>query len=693
MRSHVRERIIVLVVGCFMAVAVSVARVAEARVTRFVVEERILFDKGSSWGKAGAYERLKGTAYMEVDPRDPLNAVIVNLSGAPRNKQGMVEFSSPFRILKPVDMTLGNQKIWYGINNRGNCLEIGFRAFPLGVTTCNPITAADVGANNILLREGYAIIDAGWHGDGIPNPDQLFPNFPVATQPDGSPIVGPLRLEYQTTTDTFTQPLVTGWRPYEAADTDTIHSTLTVRDHAGDPRVPILFDRWAFGQCPTGLNSLVPTTTDICLFDGFQARRIYELIYPAKNPIVMGLGYAVTRDIGSFLRYQAVDDAGVPNPLALGTKQTGIRRAYSSGSSSTAMYQREWLYLGFNEDEAHRKVFDAVVVYEGDTYRLFSNVQFAHPTFFAGQDQHSDYVSNSVPPFTYAVTTDPISGIRDGILKRPATDPLVMQIDNELEFWQWKGSLSVDDGLGNPVPLPDNVRLYFHRGWGHGQVVDLFVPPQPPGICQHPFGATTLRPVRALTIPLDEWADKGIEPPPSNYPRLEDGTLVSLEEYRKEFPAIPDVEPPSVMDQINVLNFGPLFNSGGGVQTLLPPVLGPGYALFVPKPDKDGIGVGGINPLMTRVPLGTNVGWNVQAGFRAPDLCGLSGSFFPFARTQAERLATGDSRESLEERYGDHEGFVDAVMSGAQDLVKERFMLEEDAQTYIQAARDSDVLR
>jgi hypothetical protein len=221
----------------------------------------------------------------------------------------------------------------------------------------------------------------------------------------------------------------------------------------------------------------------------------------------------------------------------------------------------------------------------------------------------------------------------------------------------------------------------------------LFVPPNPPGICQHPFGSTTLRPVRALTIPLDEWADKGIEPPPSNYPRLEDGNLVSLEEYRKAFPSIPGVEPPSVMDEINVMNFGPLFDSGGGVQTLLPPVLGPGYAIFVPKPDKDGIGVGGINPLTTRVPLGTNVGWNVQAGFRAPDLCGLNGAFFPFARTQAERLATGDSRESLEERYGDHQGFVDAVTKGANELVQERFMLEEDAQTYIQAAENSDVLR
>src|SRR6266567_2353454 len=213
----------------FVALSLSVS-LAEARVVRFVVEERLPFASGVEWGTAGAYERLKGTAYMEVDP------------------------SSPFLILKPVDMTRGNRKIWYGINNRGNCLEVGLRAFPQAAlpSTCSPLTAADVGVNNILLRHGYVTVDAGWHGDGVPNPNQLFPSFPVATNPDGSPIVGPLRLEYQTATNTFTQPLITGWRPYEAADTDTAHSTLTVRDRADAPKIPIPADRWAFGRCPTG---------------------------------------------------------------------------------------------------------------------------------------------------------------------------------------------------------------------------------------------------------------------------------------------------------------------------------------------------------------------------------------------------------------------------------------------------------
>jgi hypothetical protein len=479
MGSHVSRRsLFFLTIGLLLVTTVPDS--SEARVVRFVVEERVPLAEGMEWGTAGAYERLKGTAYMEVNPRDPLNAGIVNLDKAPRNGRGMVEFSAPYLILKPVDMSRGNHKLWYGINNRGNCGEVRLRAFPAPPANCNPFTAADVGANNVLLREGYATVDAGWHGDGLPNPNQLFPSFPVAKQPDGSPIVGALRLEYTPDTATFTQPLVTGWRPYEAADTDTAHSTLTVRDRADAPKIPIPADRWAFGRCPGGEGSLEPTTTDLCLFDGFDAQRIYELIYPAKDPIVMGLAYAVTRDIGSFLRYETLDEEGNPNPLALSPSDVGIRRAYSSGTSSTGMYQREFLYLGFNEDEAHRKIFDAVTIYSAATHRLFANVQFAHPTFFSGQDQHHDYTSNSIAPFTFAVTTDPISGIHDGILKRPATDPLVFQIDEELVFWQWKASLNVVDSFGMSLRVPDNVRLYFQNGFGHIGAVGLLAPPNRP---------------------------------------------------------------------------------------------------------------------------------------------------------------------------------------------------------------------
>src|SRR5262245_21924236 len=321
---------------------------SEARVVRFVVEQRRPVADGTSFGNAGAYERLDGTAYFEVDPKDPLNAVIVNLDKAPRNARGMVEFSAPFSILKPVDPAKGNHKIFYAINNRGNQQAISYFNFGRGGN--NPLTAADVG-DGFLMRLGYTIVDAAWEGDLVAGNGRLVPRFPVATKADGSPIVAPVRIEYSDRTipekGTFTLPLegAANFAAYPAADTRTSRSTLTVRDGLHGTKTAVPSNRWAFGTCATGAASLIPNDTNICLFDGFRADRLYELIYPAKNPIVMGLAYAVTRDVGSFLRYETKDAAGNPNPLAESATRVGIARVYSFGGSQSAEYQREFIYL------------------------------------------------------------------------------------------------------------------------------------------------------------------------------------------------------------------------------------------------------------------------------------------------------------------------------------------------------------
>src|SRR5262245_60289662 len=618
--------------GIFVLIGVllAVPGPSQARVVRFVVDQTRTFAGGASFGDVGTYQRLDGTAYMEVDPADPLNAVIVNIDKAPRNARGMVEFSAPFFILKPTDMARGNHKIFYTINNRGNKTSIG--RFNWAFDTNDPITAADAG-DGFLMRLGYTVVDAGWQGDVAPGNSRLFPTFPVARQANGTPIIAPVRIEYSDRTipagGTFTLTLEgsPAFRSYETADTDPRHSTLTVRDSLTGPKIPVPPDRWAFGTCSGGAATLVPDTTNICLFDGFRADKLYELIYPAKNPMVMGLAYAVTRDIGSFLRYQTHDDGGNPNPLALGATETGIRRLYSLGISSTGMYQRDFLYLGFNEDEQHRKTFDVVWAHNPGTHRLFANVEFADPNTYSRQDDRHDFLSTSYPALTYAITTDPISGIRDGILKRPATDPLVFQSVTGIEFWQFRGSLEVVDGQGQPVPTPDNVRLYFLSSFQHaGALAPAF--PGPSGMCQSPTNPNYHGPTfRALLMALDAWADRGVKPPKSNYPSVKDRTLVPLDEARRAFPTIPRVtfpSAPSVVNELERLNFGPDFDSQGGRLTLLPPALGPSYTILVPLPDKDGLDIAGIRPMEIRVPLGTNTGWNLRApGFRAPNLCSL----------------------------------------------------------------------
>jgi hypothetical protein len=670
------------------ALVVATAAATQARVVAFVVESRQPFLGGVSWGSVGPYERLTGTAYMEVDPRDPINAVIVDLDKAPRNARGMVEFSTAFAIAKPVDMARGNQKIYYGVNNRGNN--------PFGLLTAT--TTAQVAASDVYFTMGYTLVDAGWEGDVVQTATNLAANLPVARQADGSSIVGTMRVEYSDRNlppaGTYTLVLEgnANFHSYETADANTSHSVLTVRDDVDSPKTAIASNRWAFGKCPTGQASLVASTFDICYFDKFQNDKIYELIYPAKNPIVMALGHATTRDVGSFLRYQARDDAGNANPLG-----TGIRRSYATGASQTAGYLRDFIYLGFNEDEAHRKVFDGILPTIGGTDRVFINVRFADPNVWSDQDDRHDLLQTSYPPFSYAVTTDPVTGIHDGVMKRASTDPLVMQTDSETELFQLRGSLNVQDGRGRPVELPDNVRLYFNSSTAHGmRVTGLRAGiPGASALCANPTpGGTVIETARAALVAMDLWADRGIRPPRSNYPRLEDGTLIPLDRARARFPHIPGRSYPAVQNQLDLLVFGPLFGQFGGAISLQPPLLGPRYEQFVPRNDEDGLNVAGVRPMQIRVPLGTSTGWNIRApGHRAPNLCGLTGSYFAFATTKAERRASGDPRASLEERYKDHAGFVRAVERAAKDLVRERFLLPQDADAFVAAAQTSTVLQ
>ena len=671
-----------------LAAVAAAPRAVEARVVAFVVESRQPLVGGASWGDVGPYERLTGTAYMEVDPRDPLNAVIVDIDRAPKNARGMVEFSTPFVIAKPVDMARSNHKIFYGINNRGNN--------PFGLLTAT--TQAQLAASDVYFTMGYTLVDAGWEGDALQTATNLTANLPIARQADGSPIVGMMRVEYSDRNlplaGAFTLVLEgnASFHSYETADTNTGHSLLTVRDDVGTSKTTIASDRWAFGKCPTGAASFVPSTSDICYFDGFRNDKIYELIYPAKNPIVMALGHATTRDVGSFLRYQAKDDAGNANPLG-----TGIRRSYATGASQTGGYLRDFVYFGFNEDESHRKVFDGVMPTIAGTDRAFINVRFADPNIWSDQDDRHDFLQTSYPPLTYGVTTDPVSGIRAGVLHRPATDPLVMQTDSETEMFQLRGSLNVQDGTGEPVDLPDNVRLYFNSSAAHSmRITGLRTNPAgSSALCANPTpGGTVIETARATLVAMDQWADQGIRPPRSNYPRIEDGTLIPLEEARSRFPAIPNGPYPTVQNQLDLLVFGPLFGSNGGVLSLQPPLLGPRYRQYVPRSDHDGLNIAGVRPMQVRVPLGTSSGWNIRKPeHRAPNLCGLTGSYFAFATTKAERRASGDPRLSLEERYGDHRGFVKAVEKAAKELVRERFLLQQDADAFVAAAEASTILQ
>lgn len=701
MRRLIRTIPIVAAVGLAL---VLLTPGAEARITRFEITERVPFADGMAFGTTGPYEKLRGKLYGEVDPAHPLNAGIVNIEKAPRNPLGMVEYVTNFLMLKPVDMRRGNGKIFYEINNRGN--HLGGFAINDRPAGNNPTTAADAG-NGFLQRQGYAIVDAGWEGDVLPGNFRLTVELPVATD-GGAPIMAPILVEFLSAASSQISFPLSGspaFASYESISTDQAVAGAELRARSSDSARPgtaaipagvvIPQSEWAFAGCSrdpdTGVITSTPSTTDICLPAGFSPDAVYQLIYTAKNPRVMGLGYAVTRDVGSFLRNQTADDSGNPNPLALSGSSTGITHAYARGISSTGMYVRDFIYQGFNEDERGRKVFDAMWTEIPGAHKLYLNYAFAQPNPFSVQHRHR-YVPDTSFPTTYAVTTDPLTGLTDGILKRPATDPILIHTDSATEYWQFRASLVTTDSLGNDLALPNNVRVYFMSSEQHGPAA---VPAR--GICQQlsnplPRGARH----RAILVALDEWVTKGIRPPHSRYPTVENGTLVPPDQESTGFPDIPGVVYHGLINTSGVRDFGPLVSGNRGLVTLNPPVAVPGgeHVILVPKVDKDGNDIAGVRVPQLEVPIATYTGWNTRAaGFSEGDQCDLTGMYLPFARTRAERLATGDPRKSLEERYKFHERYVKKVERAAQKLLRGRLLLQEDVDRIVQEAEESNVLK
>jgi hypothetical protein len=665
--------------------------VAEARITHLVIDriESPTFG-GTSFGNAGPYERVVGRAFGEVDPNDPQSAIITDIDKAPRNSLGRVEYQTDFYLLKPVDATRGNGLLFHSILNRGG--KINFNTFNVGASSDNePQNAGD----GFTMKRGWVYLWSGWQADLFPGNNRLLLRAPVATD-SGAPITGRIRTEYRvpapagTTQNLSGSPVASG---YETASLDNTTATLTRRVHAADAREIIPPDRWAFADCSTTPFPGVPSRTKVCLADGFDTNHIYELVYTAKNPPVLGLGFASTRDLVAFFRHAAQDDAGTPNPLA-----GAIQYAMAEGTSQAGAYLNSFVHLGFNQDEAGRTVFDGVNPHVF-TMRLSLNVRFGQPTQLPYNSVGSE------APFTWSSLHDPIAGRTGGLLRRceaTGTCPKILHTLSSSEYWRSRmtsaslgpASLLTTDALArHDVGIPSNVRIYHITGTQHAPAA----PPAP--WCQQMNNPSPHQETRrALLAALERWVIQGVEPPPSEVASLRSGTLVPVDAKSVGWPAIPGVAFPGNVNSLRLLYFGPAFNheDTSGVITEPSVDLGKSYAVRVPKVDADGNEVAGVRSTTQQAPLGTYTGWNfLRAGFGEGDLCDIRqlGSFIPFRRTQGDRVAAGDPRLSLEERYGSHAGYVSAVQAAASDLVAKGFLLTEDAARLVAAAEASNVLR
>ncbi len=660
------------------------------------ISERTLFAEGDAFGETGTYERIKGRVCYAVDPQEEAFSRITDLDKAPTNEKGLVEYSTDFLILKPQNLKKGNRRLFFDWGNRGNirCLQF----FNDALASNDPKTREHAG-NGFLFRRGYTLVFAGWQGDLLAGDGRFLMDLPVASN-HGISITGQVRSEFILEESGITTQPLSGWantRSHPTVSLDTDQASLTRRLYADASREVIPSDQWMFARDEGGSGldgvskqtAIVPSDTNIYLPGGFETGWIYELVYTGRNPLVLGLGHPAVRDLISFLKYGDFDDQGHPNPLG----KRRIDKAYGWGRSQTGRAIRDFVYHGYNEDFDGRKVFDGLIPHVSGAGLLWMNHRFANAVSPAGQEHEVHHNCADRFPFSYAVTTDHLTGKTDSILKRPASDPLIIHTQSATEYWQRRGSLVHTDTQGHDLEQPERVRVY---AWGSSEhFADSGMSEPSRGPCQNLSNVVrTSLFFRSALDNLDLWATDDVAPPSSRYPRRSDGTLVDGNEWRHQFPPIPGVALPNGPAQLPLLDFGPDFEKG--LLTLEPPlVLNPnGYPTLVPSVDSDGIDQGCLNAPMVLAPLATYTGWNLRArGQGQGAMHKFTGSTIPFAETPEEQLATADPRPSILERYPNSEAYLDAIRKAARQLVEERYMLEEDVERCLEWARDWDRLR
>ncbi len=694
----------------------TLALAAQARITRIVIDETVALPAGPG----PAYEQVAGRAFGELNPKLPGNALIQDIQLA-KEHDGKLHYVATFLLTKPVDMTAASGMLWHDVPNRG-------RNFPMA--------PAERAAGDVLLASAWQGDNAGATAvrDTASVAGMHWLQLPVARGPDkrgarGEPIAGEVFGRIVNRSGPASQPLLvqTNPVPYKPLSLDTAKARLVSRggeDQNGrvtDEKI-IPADEWAWAKCDA--NKPFPGTPDptqICLKSGFDPKRLYQVVFTAAEPYVLGAGFAAWRDVAQFFKTARTDDHGTRNPLRVDGRRV-ITHSIGRGISQSGNFLRGWLHLGFNQAENRTQVHDGLwPIIAGR--RIALNFRWAQPDGVLEL-----YQAGSEGPQWWLPAPDPVRGLPPGvksagILGRctaSKTCPKVVEHFGSAEVWalkltpEWIGTDAKAD-----LPLPDTVRRYYIASSNHGGGAGGFdtslpgvgLPATGPACPGNNFGIAVLpanpmphvQTVNAIRHHFKRWVVQGVPPPPSRWPKLADGTLVPANKQAIGFPTLPGLRPTvpeaDFIMPVHDLDWGPQFNAldGSGVPTLAPPVIKQVLPMFAPKVDADGNELGGVPVVLADAPLGTYLGWNITAGgarpFHEGQICNYVGGMIPFARTKAEREARSDPRLSLEERYTNHAGYVQAVQRAAARAVESGFLRPADAQALQQAASNSKVLK
>jgi hypothetical protein len=603
--------------------------------------------KGKSFGAAGPYERIVAKAFFAVDPLLPANRIITDLRHAPVNMQGLVEFSADIHVLKPRDPARGNGTLLFEVSNRGGMGLTGM--FQYGANTEEGV------GDGLLMNQGYTLVWTGWQFDVPDEAGRLRVAVPAAKGQSG-----PVRMQVAVI-ERANQLSVAdrGHIPYPAANPANPGHRMYVREYAAGARTEIPRNQWRFVD---------PVT--VAVDGGFLPGKMYEVVYTSNDPAIAGLGPAGIRDFISFLKH----GGGRPTSL-LSDQRRFLKRAIAFGSSQSGRFLRTYLYQGFNADERGRIVFEGMIPHIAGGSRGSFNHRFAQPSR-SGPQFHSDLF-----PFRDQPDTDPLTGSEDGILRiaqGSGTVPKIFYTNTSNEYWRSSASLihTTLDGLKDAEPAP-TTRIYFLTGCQHGPGA---WPPRNDSSLLYAVNTNDYRPImRALLAAMNNWLTTGKEPPPSRYPTVLAGQLVTPGHIR--FPKIPSFRIPARIWQARSLDYGPDYAFSGIVAFEPPKLSGAPFGNRLPAVDDSGNETSGIMNPIVAVPLGTQMGWNLAAKPASADteMAYLTGSYIPFARTKQERERAGDARLSLEERYKNREDYAMKLRAATALLVKDGYWLPQDA--------------
>jgi hypothetical protein len=637
-------------------IGILVATLSHAAVTSIHVIDRSDVLGNTSFGSAGPYERIVAKANFAVDPKLPANRIINDIDLAPRNEAGLVEFAADIYVLKPRDPARGNGTALYEVSNRGNKGMLGMFSWAAG--SLDPRAERDFG-DRFLLDRGYTLVWVGWQFDVPDGRDKMRLYAPVA-KINGQSITGLVRAEM--TADRRETVLSLGDRNHNAYPVVEALQ-LTVRDRCEAKRVPVPASAW----------KLVRGNTHVEVAAGFEPGKIYELVYKAKDPVLVGLGPTAIRDFIAYLKH------GGPTASinVLGEQRGHIKRAIAFGTSQSGRFLRTFLYYGFNGDEQNRRVFDGVWSHVAGGGRGSFNHRFAQPSRDGHPHLNCAYPTD-IFPFTDLREEDPQTGLAGGILEKAIADkttPKVFYTNSSYEYWGRAAALthSSIDGKQD-LPLNTESRSYLFAGTTHGP--GSFPPSK--GAAENTDNGNDYRwHMRALLVAMNDWIATGKQPPATQVPQVSKDQLVAVGAVN--WPKIPASRLPERPQRAYRADYGPDFRTKG-VVTKEPPDLGPAFAALVPQVDVDGNETSGIRSPIIQVPLATMAGWNMRtAQIGAQDeIYSMRGSTWLLPRDKAEQARNKDPRKPLDARYSGRDDFAAKFAEAARRLAADGYLLPSD---------------